>query len=97
MTPACNVRTNLDIRRIWLAVFGDDPAASRKIGHDQHRVICPWHNESRPSCDISFAKNVFCCRSCGAAGGALSVVTRAGYADTNAEAVQWLRDHGVSL
>ena len=85
-----------DIRKIWLAVFGDDPVSGRKISPNQYRVICPWHTESNASCDVSTAKNGYFCRSCGAAGGALSVVTRTGYARNNVEALEWLKRHGVA-
>lgn len=85
------------IQQVWKAVFGEDVCAARAVGTDQRRVLCPFHSESLPSCDVSLAKNAYYCRSCGASGGAFSVVVRAGLANSNAEAVTWLRQHGVSV
>lgn len=87
----------LDIRAVWLASFGEDVAVARRSGVQQHRVRCPFHTESRASCDVSLEKHVFYCRSCGASGGALDVVVLAGYAPTRAAAVTWLRQHGVAV
>ena len=85
------------IDRVWQAVFGETVATKRRTGPDQYRVLCPFHVERHPSCDVSLAKNTFICRSCGAAGGYLDLVIRAGNASTRAEAARWLERHGVRL
>jgi DNA primase len=86
----------LDIQRIWQAVFGEDVTRGKRSAPEQYRVLCPWHHENHPSCDVSLAKNTFFCRSCPARGGALQVVVLAGYARDNGEAVEWLKAHGVA-
>ena len=83
------------IRRTWILLFGCDPVTGRKSGPDQRRVLCPFHSERNPSCDVSLSKNAFICRSCNARGGTLDVVIRSRRATTRSEAAQWLRDHGA--
>jgi hypothetical protein len=84
-----------NIRHTWILLFGCDPMTSRKSGPDQHRVMCPFHSERNPSCDVSLSKNVFICRSCNARGGTLDAVICGGRATTHSEAAQWLRDRGA--
>ena len=86
---------SVDIRRAWQLAFGEDILAARKIGPDQYRVLCPFHYERNPRCDVSTRKNVIFCRSCDAKGGTLDVIVHAGYAANRAEAAQWLRRRGV--
>lgn len=85
------------IERVWFAVFGESIATKRQTGPKQFRVLCPFHREHHPSCDVSLLKNTFFCRSCGASGGYLDVVIRAGNADNRREAAAWLKNHGVHL
>jgi hypothetical protein len=84
------------IRDVWIAVHGDDPAVGALTGEDQHRILCPYHFERTASCDVSFAKNTFFCRSCEAKGGVLDVVVLAGEANTRSEAIDWLKARGVN-
>jgi hypothetical protein len=85
------------IRDVWIAVFGDDPARGHTSAPSQHRVLCPFHAERSPSCDVHLEKNTFICRSCGAAGGALDVVVREGNAKNRSTAITWLKEQGVSI
>ena len=84
-----------DIRTAWKLLFGDDPVAGKRSAPEQHTVLCPFHRERNPSCDVHFGKNVFACRSCGAAGGVLDLVVQAGDAGDHAEAGRWLRARGL--
>jgi CHC2-type zinc finger protein len=84
-----------DIRKAWRVVFGADPIDGRKSGPSQHRVLCPFHEEHEPSCDVSLSKNAFLCRSCGAKGGVLDVPICAGYVRSQAEAAKWLERVGA--
>jgi hypothetical protein len=90
-----DARRPLSIRLAWIVLFGCDPVTARKSGPDQHRVMCPFHSERNPSCDVSLAKNAFICRSCNTRGGTLDAVIRGGRATTRSEAAQWLRDRGA--
>ena len=83
------------IERVWFAVFGESLADKRRSGPKQVRVICPFHQDRSPSCDVSLAKDAFFCRSCGAAGGYLDVVVKAGLADSRRDAAAWLERRGV--
>lgn len=85
----------VDIRQTWIFCFWDDPATHKKSGLNQYSVLCPFHAERHPSCDVSLEKNVFICRSCGAKGGALDTIILAGYAQTRSEAAKWLEARGA--
>jgi hypothetical protein len=80
------------IAEVWRAVFGEmiPGPHHRRTGPDQYRVLCPFHHDNHPSCDVSLAKNVFLCRSCGAKGNSLDVVILAGFAADRRQAAQWL-------
>jgi hypothetical protein len=85
------------IEQVWLAVFGERLSEKKRSAPDQARVVCPFHADHSPSCDVNLAKNVFFCRSCGAKGGYLDVVIRAGFASTRREAATWLQRRGLTL
>lgn len=85
------------IREVWQAVFGQDVTSARRSGPNQFRVLCPFHHESNPSCDVNLEKDVFLCRSSCGGGGYLDVVIRAGNARDRREAREWLRARGVRL
>ena len=85
------------IERVWFATFGESIGSKKKSGPGQVRVLCPFHQERNPSCDVSLEKNVFVCRSCGASGGYLDVPILAGNARDRREAAQWLERRGVRL
>ncbi len=82
------------IARVWFAVFGES-LEGRKVQRGEVRVLCPFHLERSPSCDVHLAKNSFICRSCGAAGGCLDVVVKSGNASDRREAASWLKARGV--
>ena len=83
------------IADVWLLAFGE---TLHPNGKPNIRVTCPFHSPDRhPSCDVSLAKDAFCCRSCGASGGYLDVVVRAGLADTRHEAAKWLERRGLRV
>lgn len=49
----------------------------RPVGQgDQVKILCPFHDETRPSCSVSLARRVFHCFGCGAAGNVLEFVHR---------------------
>lgn len=41
---------------------------------DQLKVVCPFHDDHKPSCGINIAKGIFNCFSCGAKGNAMEFV-----------------------
>jgi DNA primase len=45
-------------------------------GRAQHFILCPFHNETDPSCRIDHARNRFRCFGCGAKGSILDFVAR---------------------
>lgn len=46
-----------------------------KVGNS-YRAICPFHNDTRPSLNISTTKNIFKCFSCNTGGNAISFVMK---------------------
>jgi CHC2 zinc finger len=86
---------SFDVRRAWSLAFGYDIVSKKKSGPDMYRTLCPFHDERNASCDVSLSKNSFICRSCGAHGGTLDVIVRAGYATDRRDAAQWLKDRGA--
>jgi hypothetical protein len=85
------------IRTVWQTVFGDDVSVGRRSAPDQYKVVCPFHDDHSPSCDVNLAKNTFYCRSCEAQGGLLDVVVLARNAPNRSQAIDWLKQHGVVL
>lgn len=86
---------DINIRRAFYALFGEDLVQCPKSGPNQRRTLCKFHLERNPSLDVSLEKNVFRCRSCGASGGVLDAVILAGRAETRSEAARWLKAHGA--
>lgn len=63
------VRENLDFRGV-LAHYGIDES-----GHgDQIKIICPFHNDHKPSCGVNLEKQVYNCFACDAGGNVLDFV-----------------------
>ena len=42
---------------------------------DQLKIICPFHDDHKPSCGVNTAKGVYNCFSCGAHGNVMEFVT----------------------
>lgn len=63
------VRAALDFRAI-LAHYDIEEHGSG----DQFKIICPFHNDHKPSCGINLKKQVYHCFACGAGGNALDFV-----------------------
>ena len=85
------------IAEVWQLAFGESLNGKRPSGPNQVRVVCPFHADHSPSCDVSLTKDAFCCRSCGASGGYLDVIIKAGYVTSRREARDWLERRGVRL
>jgi DNA primase len=58
--------------RTVLTHYGLTPSGSGA----QARLLCPFHDDARPSCSVNLSKRVFHCFSCGAAGNVLDFVHR---------------------
>lgn len=63
------VRERLDFVEV-LSHYGIDQKGRGK----QVKIICPFHNDHKPSCGINLAKQVYNCFACGAGGNALDFV-----------------------
>jgi DNA primase len=50
-------------------------------GRVQIKVLCPFHDETKPSLSINLAQGVFHCFGCGASGSVIDFVLRAGACD----------------
>jgi hypothetical protein len=85
------------IAEVWQLAFGQSLLGKPRSGPNQVRVVCPFHDDHSPSCDVSLEKDAFFCRSCDAHGGYLDVVIRAGYAANRREAAAWLKRRGLRL
>jgi hypothetical protein len=83
------------IRRVWQALWGEDPANGRRVRANEFRVLCPYHKDSNASCDVSFDKDVFKCRSCGSGGGWTDAIIQAGDASDRHEAFKWAERRGL--
>ena len=61
----------------FVTMLGMRAAAGSR--HDRCRVLCPWHSEKHPSCDVTTkdGRIVATCRSCNAGGDALSFAAAA--------------------
>ena len=47
---------------------------------DQIKIICPFHNDHKPSCGVNHEKQVYNCFACDAGGNALDFVSAYGRA-----------------
>lgn len=83
------------IEKVWLRLYGEDVTTKKRTGPQQFRVLCAFHEDRHPSCDISVAKDAFICRSCGAAGGYLDVIIREGLALNRSDAMRWIERNGL--
>src|SRR5215212_3150453 len=61
---------------------------------DQAKVLCPFHDDERPSCSVNLAKGLFHCFSCQAKGNVLDFVHRM---ETRDGATVSLRQAGMRL
>jgi len=63
------VREHLDFHDV-LAHYGIEEQGTG----EQFKIICPFHNDHKPSCGINMAKQVYNCFACDAGGNALDFV-----------------------
>ena len=67
----------------------------RPVGHgDQLKVLCPFHEESKPSCSVNVADRVWHCFGCEAKGNVLDFVHRMEARDGAAVSI---REAGLTL
>lgn len=66
----------ISIARVWRALYNEDVTTGRRSAPMQYKVVCPFHADKHPSCDVNVDKNVFYCRSCGANGGVFALVQK---------------------
>jgi DNA primase len=65
------------------------------VGHgDQAKVLCPFHDDSRPSCSVNLGKGLWHCFGCGNSGNVLDFVHRM---ETKDGATVSLRQAGLRL
>jgi len=72
------VRENLSFHDV-LAHYGIDENGSG----DQIKIICPFHNDHKPSCGVNLEKQVYNCFACDAGGNALDFVAQMEGLDPN--------------
>ena len=63
------VREKLDFVEV-LSHYGLEQKGHGK----QVKIICPFHNDHKPSCGVNLEKQVYNCFACGAGGNALDFV-----------------------
>ena len=63
------VREKLDFVEV-LSHYGLEQKGRGK----QVKIICPFHDDHKPSCGVNLAKQVYNCFACGAGGNALDFV-----------------------
>jgi hypothetical protein len=83
------------IGQIWEALYGESLESKTRGNRSSVLVSCPFHFEKTGSCNVDLKKNVFHCFGCGAQGGYLDLVVRAGFAATRREAAAWLERRGI--
>ncbi len=62
-----------DLRLVYERLTTYSTGNARRRG-DEIRVICPVHEDRRPSCDLNLERGVWICRACGASGDAVDMV-----------------------
>ena len=53
------------IAQICDEIFGK---VHKDMGGGEERYLCPFHDDTNPSCDVNKAKGVYVCRACGKSG-----------------------------
>ena len=53
------------ISQICDEIFGK---VHKDMGNGEERYICPFHDDTNPSCDVNKSKGVYVCRACGKSG-----------------------------
>ena len=73
---------------VLVHMFGARPFYRTSSG--ELRTLCPWHDDHVPSLYVNDDRGLYCCMSCGASGGVMSVAEP--HAGTKDGARCWLRD-----
>ena len=62
----CKMGDNwVHIAQICDEIFGK---VHKDMGGGEERYICPFHDDTNPSCDVNKSKGVYVCRACGKSG-----------------------------
>jgi DNA primase len=83
------LKTQADFRKV-LAHYGLRPVGQG----DQLKLLCPFHDEGKPSCSINVAEGIFHCFGCAASGNVLEFVQRMETLDGAAVSI---REAGIRL
>ena len=67
--------TNLDLSGVRLSSLFSPVTTLRRQGRE-FTAVCPFHDDTRPSCNINDEKGVYHCFSCGASGNAITFLTK---------------------
>ena len=54
-----------------LAHYGREQHGQKDGQRDQIKIICPFHNDHKPSCGVNLEKQLYNCFACGAGSNAL--------------------------
>jgi len=68
-----------------------DPGA--RLSGDEWTLLCPFHGEESPSCNVNAQNGLFHCKACGAHGDQIAYIAHVRHL-TPLEAAQWIKDHG---
>ncbi len=66
-----DLKARADFRTV-LRHYGITPVGSG----EQIKILCPFHDDERPSCSVNFDKKLFHCFSCNLSGNVLDFVHR---------------------
>jgi DNA primase len=80
------------IADVWQILYAEDLGNADRSAPNQARVRCPFHQDRHASMDVHLEKDVYCCRSCGAAGGILKLICNE-LAISPDSARAWLKSH----